>query len=115
MYIYIYICICIYVYVCIYVCIYVCMYLCIYVSMYLCMYPPSPKIQGDFSFFKFGQRGGSLKNCSERRGFVKGVGVLFESVWGFQIVSSFFLKETCSHYYWNTFFFLVNIRTCCNQ
>ena len=33
----------------------------------------------------------------------------------FQIVSSVFLKKNMFHYYWNIFFCLVNIHTCCNQ
>ena len=41
---------------------------------------------GSFSFLKFRQRGGALKNCSEIGGFLrKG---------GFQIVSSVFVKKS---------------------
>ena len=52
---------------------------------------------------KFGQRGGSWKNCSEIARLVKR-GVLLES--GVQIiVSSVFFRKACFHYCWNTFFF----------
>ena len=43
---------------------------------------------GGISFLKFGQRGGSLKNCSEIGGLVERGGG------GFQIVSLVFLKKS---------------------
>ena len=34
---------------------------------------------------------------------------------GSKLFNQFSLRKVCFHYYWNTFFCLVNIHTCCNQ
>ena len=55
---------------------------------------------------------GIIKNYSEIGGWLKEGGSLRNG--SFQIVSSFFFQKSF-HYYFITFFYLVNIHACCNQ
>ena len=67
--------------------------------------------RGGFLFLKFGQRGGSWKNCSE----IGGGGLVEKG--GVQIVSSDFLQKSMFSLLLKYFFFflcLVNIHACCN-
>ena len=91
-----------------------------YTHIYLCyiFIPHSPplKLGGGFLFFKFGQGGGSWKNCSVIEGLVeRGWGqVLLQRGGRFQIASSVFIKKSMFSLLLEYFFCLVKIHTCCN-
>ena len=77
-------------------------------KVYFQVYSPPPiKLGGEVLVLKLGQKGGHEKTAQKQ-------GFLLER-WGFQIVSSVFLKKSMFSLLLEYFFCLVNIHTCCNQ